>query len=145
MARKMSLVDDPYLDSRICREIGDVLRVLEGAQARRTGSDEAGAADDILAAPKAYGMHLDAIKRSGGEGWTPRSRVCARFCARTTGTSRKPRWSAARARTRRRAEGIAHILDDPEKLRELRREYEERKRSERRQRKGRHRSRDMRM
>ncbi len=44
-----------------------------------------------------------------------------------------------------REEGIAHILDDPEKLRELRRQYEERERREWRQRKGRYQSRSMRM
>ena len=44
-----------------------------------------------------------------------------------------------------REEGIARFLDDPEKLKELRRQYEERKRRERRQRKGRYRSWSMRM
>ena len=184
-----SMADDAYLESRIRGEIGDVLRVLEEARARRehvestrdrmldrlerrdreldldsswdrraapdrlyyeawrTGTDEAvSAAEDILADPKAYAMHLDGIKRSGrGELGSALSRVRKvlreddRHIAETMTRRRKGEDAAARE------EGIAHILDDPEKLRELRRQYEERKRRERRQRKGRYLSRSMRI
>ena len=84
-----------------------------------SATDEAvAAAEDILADQKAYGMHLD-VHRSApaGEDWTPRSRACARFFARTTGTSCRP-WSGRRKGedVAARQEGIAHILDDPEKL-----------------------------
>ena len=106
-----SMADDAYLESRICGKIGDVLRALEEARARRehvestrdclldrlerrdgelgfgssrdrrpapdrayyeawrSGADNAvAAAEDILADPKAYGVHLDGMKRSGGGG-----------------------------------------------------------------------------
>ena len=184
-----SMADDSYLETRIRGQIGDVLRVLEEAQARRehvestrdrlldrlerrdgelgfgssrdrrpapdrtyyeawcNATDEAvAAAEDILANPKAYGTHLDGIKRSdrgGLDSALSRMREVLReddrHMAETVVGRRKGEDAAARE------VGIAHILDDPEKLRELRRQYEERKRRERRQRKGRYRSRSMRM
>ena len=184
-----SMADDSYLETRIRGQIGDVLRVLEEAQARRehvestrdrlldrlerrdgelgfgssrdrraapdrthyeawrTGTDEAvAAAEDILADRRVYGVHLDGIKRSdrgGLDSALSRMREVLReddrHIAETMTRRRKGEDVAVRE------EGIAHILDDPEKLRELRRQYEERKRRERRQRKGRYRSRSMRM
>ena len=185
----LSMADDAYLETRIRGKIGDVLQVLEEAQARRehvestrdrlldrlerrdgelgfgssrdrrpapdrahyeawrNATDEAvAAAEDILADPKAYGMHLDGTKRSDGGGLdSALSRVRKvlreddRHIAETMTRRRKGEDVAARE------VGIAHILDDPDKLRELRRQYEERKRREGRRRKGRYRSRSMRM
>ena len=113
---------------------------------RNSAVEAVAAAESILADPKAYAMHLDGIKRSGrGELGSALSRVRKvlreddRHIAETMTRRRRGEDAAARQ------EGIAHILDDPEKLRELRRQYEERKRRERRQRKGRYLSRSMRI
>ena len=116
-------------------------------EAWRNATDEAvAAAEDILADPKTYGTHLDGIKRSGRGGLdSALSRVRKvlreddRHIAETMTRRRKGEDATARE------VGIAHILDDPEKLRELRRQYKERKRRERRQHKGRYQSRSMRM
>jgi len=113
----------------------------------RTGTDEAvAAAEDILADPKAYAMHLGWMKRSGRGGLDSalsRVRKALRENDRHVVEAEAGRRRGEDAAARQ--EGIAHILDDPEKLRELRRQYEERKRSERRQHKGRYRSWSMRM
>ena len=114
-------------------------------EAWRSGTGEAvSAAEDILADPGAYATHLDAMKRSGGAGLDSalsRVREILREDDRHVVEA-----LAGRRRggdTAERQQGIAYILDDPEKLRELRRQYEERMRKERR--KGRYQSRSMRM
>ena len=116
-------------------------------EAWRRGADEAvSAAEDILAAPKAYTTHLDGTKRSGGAGLaTALSRVREvlreddrHVVEALAGQHRGGDTRAGDAAARE--EGIAHILDDPEKMRELRRQYEERKRCES-ERKGRYQSR----
>ena len=111
-------------------------------EAWRSGTDEAvSAAEDILADPEAYATHVHAMKRSGGGGLdSALSRVRGvlreddRHVVEAVAGRRRGGDEAARQ------EGIAHILDDPEKLRELRRRYEERKREES-ERRGRYRSR----
>ena len=56
----------------------------------------------------------------------------------TTGTSRRPWQGNARARDiRLREERVARLLDDPEKLRELRQQRAERKAEKQQQSKGR--------
>ena len=172
-----SMAGDAYLETRIREKIGDVLRVLEEAQARRghvegtrerqlallerrrgepdldgsrdgraapdrpdyeawrSGANAAvSAAEDILADPGAYTTHLDAMKRSGGAGLDS-------ALSRVREVLREDDRHVAEALAARE-EGIAHILDDPEKLREVRRQYEERMREERR--KGRYPARDRR-
>ena len=168
-----SMAADAYLETRIREKTGDVLRMLEEAQARRehvestrdrllallerrekhdrdgsrdrraapdhpdyeawrSGADEAvSAAGDILADPEAYATHLDWMERSDGAGLASvLSRVREvlreddRHVVEAVTGQRKGKDAAARE------EGIAHILDDTEKMRELRRQYEERKRSE---------------
>ena len=67
-----------------------------------------------------------------------RSRGCAKCLKTTTGTSRRP-WqgNATGESLRMREERIARLLDDPEKLRELRQQRAERK-AGKQQSKGRH-------
>ena len=111
-------------------------------EAWRSGADEAvSAAGDILADPEAYATHLDAMKRSGGAGLASalsRMREVLREDDRHMVEALAGRRKGGDAAARE--EGIAHILDDPEKMRELRRQYEERKREET-ERKGRYQSR----
>ena len=101
-------------------------------EAWRTDADEAvSAAGDILSDPGAYATHLDWMKRSGGTGLDSVLSIVRevlreddRRIAEALEGRRRGGDAAARE------EGIAHILDDPEKMRELRHRYEERKRKE---------------
>ena len=67
------------------------------------------------------------------------SHACANCLKTTTGTSRRPWQGNARARDiRLREERVARLLDDPEKLRELRQQRAERKAEKQQQSKGRY-------
>ena len=97
-----------------------------------------GRCEELMDEPGNYGIHLDYIALREESLGSALTRVRRSALKTTTGTSRRPWQGNARARSlRMREERIARLLDDPEKLRELRQQRAERK-AGKQQSKGRH-------